>query len=75
MKKFDANIRKKRLGEKEIISLTENQEKKYGKKKNIFTYAKNEFNDVSNEDRNYCSVRDHCRYTRKYRDAAHNICN
>lgn len=75
MKKFDANIRKKRLREKEIISMTENQEKKYGKKTNIFTYAKTEFNGVSNEDGNYCSVRDHCCYTRKYRDAAHNICN
>ena len=75
MTKFGANIRRKRLGEKEIISLTENQEKKYGKKKNVFTYAKNEINGVFNEDGNYCRVRDHCHYSRKYRDAAHNICN
>lgn len=40
MKKFDANIKKKRLGEKEIISMTENQEKKYGKKKYFHIHKK-----------------------------------
>ena len=37
--------------------------------------SRNTFAEESNEDKNYCKVRDHCHYTGKYRGAAHGMCN
>ena len=56
---------------KKMIPLT-TEEKIYHNKQKICYICKKEFN--NNDKKNY-KVRDHCRYTGKYRGAAHNICN
>ena len=56
---------------KKLIPLT-TEEKIYHNKQKICYICKKEFN--NNDKKNY-KVRDHCRYTGKYRGAAHNICN
>ena len=56
---------------KKMISLT-TKEKIYHNKQKICYVCKTEFND--NDKKNY-KVRNHCHFTGKYRDAAHNICN
>ena len=53
---------------KKMIPLTTKEEIDYYKQK-IYYICKKEF-----EKKNY-KVRDHCHYTGKYRNAAHNICN
>ena len=54
-----------------MLPLTK-EEKKYIKNKKFFIYAKKNLVIIMIK-RN--KVRDHCRYTGKYRVAAHNICN
>ena len=56
---------------KKMIPLT-TEEKIYHNKQKICYICKKQFN--NNDKKNY-KVRDHCHYTGKYRDAAHNICN
>ena len=62
---------------KEMIPLTDGENKSY-KKQKVCYICKKEFNTDKN-DKNafklYHKVRNHCHYTRKYRGAAHNICN
>ena len=52
------------------------------KSKNFATYLKKEFNtdhdddgDGDDDNKKYHKVRDHCHYSGKFREAAHNICN
>ena len=57
---------------KEMIELTEEEQYRHDNKKVCFICKKPSFQDAKN---NYIIVRDHCRYTGKYRGAAHKICN
>ena len=57
---------------KEMIELTPKEEYKHYTEKYCFICEKPFFEDAKN---NYIKVRDHCRYTGKYRGAAHKICN
>ena len=63
--------------EKEIIPLTDKENKSYEKQK-VCYISKKEFGTDEN-DKNvftlYHKVRDHCHYTGKVRGAAHSICN
>ena len=63
--------------EKEMISLTDEENKSY-KKQKLCLICKKEFNTDKN-DKNafklYHKVRDHCPYTGKNRGATHSICN
>ena len=73
MKKFCKDLREHAIKiinyeKKKMISLTTKEKIFHNKQK----ACKNEFN--INDKKNY-KVRDHCHYTRKYRGAAHNICN
>ena len=58
---------------KEMITLTEKEEKKHSNKK-VCYICKKRFN-TDDSDKKCHKVKDHCQYTRKYRDTAHNICN
>ena len=58
---------------KEMIPLTKTEEKKCNKEKVCHICKKRFTTDDSNK--KYHKARDHCHYTRKYRGAAHNICN
>ena len=76
MKKFSKELREHAskiidYEKKKMIPLTV-EEKIYYNKQKICYICKKEFS--NNEKKNY-KVRDHCHYTRKYRGAAHNICN
>ena len=55
---------------KKMIPLT-NEEKESYKNKEVCYICEEEFS----TDKKYQKVRDHCRYTEKYRRTAHNICN
>ena len=55
---------------KEMIPLTNEETGSYEKPKICYICEK-EFG----TDKKYCKVRDHCHYTRKFREAAHNNCN
>ena len=62
---------------KEIIPLTDDENKSYEKQKKCFI-CKKEFCTNKNEENKfekYQKVRDHCHYTGKFRGAAHSICN
>ena len=59
--------------EKEMIPLTDKENKSYEKQK-VCYICKKEFSTDKN-DKKYHKVRDHCHYTGKFRGAAHNICN
>ena len=77
MKKFSKDLRERvskiiNYEKKKMIPLTV-EEKIYHNKQKICYMCKKEFN--NNNDKNNYKVRDHCHYTRKYRVAAHNICN
>ena len=63
--------------EKEMIPLTDEENKSYEKQK-VCHICKKKFCIDENEKSEfelYHEVRDHCHYTRKFRGAAHNICN
>ena len=63
--------------EKEMIPLTDGENKSYEKQK-VCHICKKEFCTNENEDnefRQYKKVRDHCHFTGKFRGAAHSICN
>ena len=63
--------------EKEMIPLTDKENKSY-EKQNICYIFKKEFITDENDKKAFklChKVRDHCRYTGKFRGAAHSICN
>ena len=58
---------------KEMIPLTKKEEKMHNKQK-VCYICKKRFS--TNDGNKKChKVRDHCHYTRKYRGAAHDICN
>ena len=63
--------------EKEMIPLTDEENKSYEKQKLCYI-CKKEFS-TDKKDKNvfklYRKVRDHCHYTAKFRGAAHSICN
>ena len=76
MKKFCKDLREHatkiiNYEKKKMIPLTTEEKIHYNKQKTCYI-CKKEFN--INDEKNY-KVRDHCHYTGKYRDAAHNICN
>ena len=58
---------------REMIPLTYKENKSY-KKQKVCYICKNGFN-TDDANKKYHKVRDHCHCTRKYREAAHNICN
>ena len=63
--------------EKEMMPLTDGENKSYEKKKVCHT-CKKEFctnENEENEFRQYKRVRNHCHFTGKFRGAAHSICN
>ena len=61
-----------------MISLTDQENKSYEKRKGCYKYKKefstNDDNGIS-LNKKYHKVRDHCHYKGKYRGAAHVICN
>ena len=76
MKKFCKDLREHvtriiNYEKKKMVSLTTKEKINYNKEK-ICYICKKEFD---NDDEKNHKVRDHCHYTGKYRDAAHNICN
>ena len=56
-----------------MIPLTKKEEENHNKQK-VCYICKKQLN-TSNSDKKHHKVKDHCHYTRKYRGAAHNICN
>ena len=58
---------------KEIIPLTDEENKSCKKQKACYICKKGFSTDDDNK--KYHKVRDHCHYTGKYRGAAHSICN
>ena len=63
--------------EKEMIPLTDKENKSY-EKQNVCYIFKKEFITDENDENAFklChKVRDHCHYTGKFREAAHSICN
>ena len=63
--------------EKEMIPLTDEENKSY-EKQNVYHICKKKFCNDKNEKSEfelYHKVRDHCHYTSKFRVAAHNICH
>ena len=76
MKKFCKDLREHaskiiNYEKKKMIPLTK-EEKIHYNDEEICYICKKEFD---KSDKKHCKVRDHCHYTRKYRGAAHNICN
>ena len=77
MKKFCEDLRKHvtkiiDCEKKEMIQLTNKENKSYHKQKVYYICKKNS---IDYDDKRYYKVRDHCHYTGKYRGAARNICN
>ena len=58
---------------KEKILLT-NEENKLHRKQKLCYECKEEFS-TNDDNKKYHKVREHCHYSRKYRGAAHNVCN
>ena len=76
MKKFYKNLKEHatriiNYENKKIIPLTKEEKISYNDQQ-ICYICKKEF---EKSDKKHHKVRDHCHYTGKYRDAAHNICN
>ena len=59
--------------EKEMIPLTDKENKFYQMQKRCYI-RKKEFS-TDDDNKKYHKVRDHCHYTGKFRGVAHNICN
>ena len=57
---------------KEIIPLTDKENKSYKNQKFCYIYEKGFSTD---DNKKYQKVRDHCHYTGKFTGAAHDICN
>ena len=57
-----------------MILLTD-KENKFYKKQKVCYICKKGFNTDDDDNKKYQKVRDHCHYTRKFRGAAHIICN
>ena len=57
---------------KGMIKLTQDEQYNHDTEKKCFICKKQFFEDAKN---NYIKIRDHCRYTGKYRGAAHKMCN
>ena len=66
MKKFCQDLR-------EMIPLTEKEEKRHNKQK-VCHICKKRFS-IDDNNKKCHKVKDHCHYTGKYRGAAHDICN
>ena len=64
---------KNKLWKREMIPLTDEENKPYLNQEVCYICKKRFSTDDDNK--KYHKVRDHCHYTRKYRKAAHNICN
>ena len=62
-----------------MIRLTDKESQFYEKQKVCYIAKKKEFSIDDNKgialNRKYQKVREHCHYTRKFRGAAHDICN
>ena len=58
---------------KEMILLTKKEERMHKRQKKCYICKKRFTTD--DDDKKYPKLKDHCHYTGKYRDAAHNICN
>ena len=54
--------------------LTKEQQKSYDNEK-ICSICKEKLENKYLKDKKYCKVKGHCHYTRKYKGAAHSICN
>ena len=64
--------------EKEMISLTDNENRSYEKQKKKVTYVKKGFIMIKMKKRNLNYTKnlgDHCHYTGKFRGASHSICD
>ena len=59
---------------KKMKLLTKEQQESYGNAK-IFYICIEKFKNKYLKNKKYFNVRDHCHYTREYRDVAHGICN
>ena len=78
MKKFCKDLREHatkiiNYEKKDMIPLTKKEEKHHNKQK-VCHICKKEFN-TDDSDKKHQKVKYHCHYMRKYRGAAHNICN
>ena len=58
---------------KDMIPLTKKEQEQHSEQK-VCYICKKEFN-TDDDDKKHYKVKEHCHYTGKYRDAAHNICN
>ena len=73
----DRTMEKINFKEKEMIPLTDKENKSYEKQK-VCHICKKEFcfdENEKNKFKLYQNVRDHCHYTGQFREAAHSICN
>ena len=63
--------------EKEMIPLSDKETKSYEKQKVCYICKKRVSTDENdkNEFKLYRNIRDHCHYTKKFREAAHSLCN
>ena len=83
MEKFCKDVREHTIRQvnyekkKEIIPLTDEGNKSSEKQKVCYICKPKFSTDKDDDDDNkkYHKVRDHCHYTKKFRGAAHNICN
>ena len=78
MKKFCKDLREHatkiiNYEKKEMIPLTNKDEKKHNKQE-VYYICRKEFN-TDDSDKKYHKIRDYCHYTGKYGGAAHDICN
>ena len=62
------------MKKKEMIPLTDKENKFYEKQKVCYS-CKKEFSTDDDDNKKYQNVRAHCHYTGKFRAAAHSICN
>ena len=78
MEKFCKNLKehateKINYEKKEMIPLTDEENKSY-KKQKVCYIRKKEFS-IDDDNKKHYKVRDHCHYKEKFRGAAHSICN